>query len=208
MLTGWEYRFPDCKPVAHHLPVVFPERWVRLHSLPGSKRYPVSPAEYATVLERHNKVLGNLARPGEMVILLTTGWSETAEPIRRQRELSELDPRALPWRTVAMHQEPDKFPEPLFWHVFASKWRWSRGVFDPLIRLIANDVVSNVMMVAPDCRWLVHPYDGGMDLIVESRVARDRLAERYPGWLAPEWLAAGDARDVGLDLRGPRKLEM
>jgi hypothetical protein len=173
MLTDWEEWFPNCEPVAHHLSVVFPQRWVRFHSLPGSNRYPENPTEYATLLERHNRILSELARPDEVLVLLTTGWSETAVPIRLQHELLELDPRAEPWRTVAMHEQPDNFPE-----------------------LIAADLVRNVMIVAADCRWLAHPYDGGMDLIVESPVARNSLADRHPRWLAPEWLAAGDARDV------------
>src|SRR5262245_37658442 len=106
MLPDWNARFPNCEPVAHHLPAVFPERWVRFHSLPASKRYPETEAEYATVLARHNRILGELARHGEPVALLTTGWSDTAEPVRSERELVELDPLALPWRTDAMHQQP------------------------------------------------------------------------------------------------------
>lgn len=201
MLTNWNHWFPDCEPLAHHLVAVFPDRWVRFHNLPGSKRYPEHEAEYATVIERHNLVLGDLTRRGETVFLLTTGWSETVEPVRRQRELLDLDPLAQPWRTIAMHQQPDNFSEPMYWHVFASTWCWFPGMFDCLVRLIADDVLANVMIVAPDCQWLLHPYDGGMDVIVESRTARDSLADRHSKWLAPDWLAAGDARDVGLRLR-------
>jgi hypothetical protein len=201
MLTNWSLWFPDCEPVVHHLPVVFPARWVRFHSLPGSKRYPKSEAEYATVFERHNRVLGQLATPGESVALLTTEYSERAEPVRLQRELLELDPLALHWRTIAMHKQPDYGPDPNFWHVFASTRRWSPGVFDPLVRLIADDKLANVMIVALECRWLLHPYDGGMDVMVESKAARDSLANRFPEWLAPEWLAGAAARDVGLQLR-------
>src|SRR5262249_35192791 len=152
-----------------------------------------------------NRVLGELAHASDNVSLLTTGYSETSEPVRSEGELLKMDSLALPWRTVAMHQQADNYPEPFFWHVFVSKWRWFPGVFDPLIRLIADDVLRNVMIVALDCRWLLHPYDGGMDVMVESRAARDSLKERYLEWLAPEWLAAGDARDVGLRLHNLRK---
>jgi hypothetical protein len=205
MLTDWERWFPGCEPLAHHLTVVFPARWVRFHSLPESKRYPEEPAEYATVLERHNRVLGLLAARGETVALLTTGWSDTTEPVRCQPELVELDPQARPWRTVAMHRQPDNaFMEPTFWHVFASARQWTPGVFDPLVRLVAQEVLENLIVAALDCRWLFAPYDGGMDVLVESRAARDGLANRHPQWLAPEWLSAGDARDVGLDIYGSR----
>ena len=190
MLSDWDRWFPDCEPVAHHLPITFPGRWVRFHSLPGSKRYPEDEAEYGTVLERHNRVLGELACAGEPVALLTTGYSETADPAPRQQELLELDPHARYWRTIAMHEQPDNFPEPSFWHVFMSGWYWWPGVFDAIVRLVAADVLANVMIVALDGRWLLHPYDGGMDVIVESRGVRDALAERYPEWLGPEWRAS------------------
>ncbi|HEX7181334.1 MAG TPA: hypothetical protein VF756_05785 [Thermoanaerobaculia bacterium] len=184
MLTDWQRWFPDCEPVAHHLRVAFPDRWTRFHSLPGSKRYPEDEAEYATVLERFNRILGELARPGQGVILLSTSYSESPEPVDLQPELQALDPGAVLWRTVAMHDVEDDFAAPFYWHVFASGREWRPGVFDPLVRLVADDVVANVMIVSPDCRWLLHPYDGGMDVIAESPEARDRLKASYSEWLS------------------------
>lgn len=118
------------------------------------------------------------------MVLLTTGYSETPDPVRSYEELAKFDPLAVPWRTVAMHETEDNFPEPSFWHVFVSEWVWKPGVFDSLVRLVANDVIANAMLVALDCRWLLHPYDGGMDVILESSAARDRLKGRYPEWLS------------------------
>jgi hypothetical protein len=184
MLTNWHRSFPDCEPVAHQLRVAFRERWVRFHSLPESKRYPENAAEYATILERHNRILGELVQNGQAVALLTTGYSDTPEPIRTYAALVKLDPQALPWRTVAMHEVDEDFGNPSYWHIFVSQQTWKPGNFDALVRLIADDVLANVMMVALDCRWLVHPYDGGMDVILESRTARDKLSATYPQWLS------------------------
>lgn len=184
MLAEWQRRFPDCQPVAPQLRVKFPARWVRFHSLPGSKRYPENEAEYATVLERHNRILGELADDEEKVALLTTGYSATAEPVRYYSELKTLDPDAVPWKTLAMHATEDNVSEPTYWHVFVSEWSWKPGVFNRLIRLVADDVLANVMIVALDCRWLLHPYDGGMDVILESGTARDSFKRHYPEWLS------------------------
>jgi hypothetical protein len=136
------------------------------------------------VLERHNIILGELAVRGQEVVLLSTGYSELPEPVRSKPELEALDPGALPWRTVAMHQLEADFANPSFWHVFATKREWRPGAFDPFVRLIADDVLANIMIVAPDCRWLLHPYDGGMDVIVESSPVRDRLKVAFSGWLS------------------------
>jgi hypothetical protein len=198
VLDDWNRLFPNCEPVAHHLPLALPERWVRFHSLPGQKRYPENEAEYSMVLERHNRIMGQLARIEEKIALLTTGWSETEEPIRSQPELWKLDPHTLPWRTIAMHKQPDNLPEPTFWHVFLSYFRWSPGVFDPLVRLVADDVVGNLMIVALDCRWLLHPYDGGMDVVMESHAAKETLKEQNLDWLAPECMTQHQTYESGL----------
>lgn len=83
-----------------------------------------------------------------------------------------------------MHKLDADFANPNFWHVFATKREWRPGALDPLVRLVSDQVVANIMIVAPDCRWLLHPYDGGMDVIVESPPIRDRLRVDYAGWLS------------------------
>jgi hypothetical protein len=184
MLGDWNTWYPGRGPLAHDLRLAFPDRWVRFHSLPGSKRYPDGAAEYSVVLERHNRILGELAHQEEGVVLLTTGYSRTPEPVRPQAELVELDLLASPWRTVAVHEQEGDFGNPNYWHVFGSQWRWSPGVFDPIVRLVADDMLANIMVVALDCRWLLHPYDGGMDVISESTRHRDEMKAKYQDWLS------------------------
>jgi hypothetical protein len=184
MLDQWQHQFRGMEPIAHRLRTAFPDRWVRFHSLPGSKRYPEGEDEYATVLDRHNRILADLLGPGRAVVLLTTGYSDTPATVSPPPELRQLDPQARLWRSVSLHEQ-DGFTEPSYWHVFASEWGWQLGLFDPVIRLVANDVIRNVMVVPLDCRWLLYPYDGGMDVILESPEARDRLRAAYRDWLSP-----------------------
>jgi hypothetical protein len=184
MLSSWRQRFPDVDPVAHRLRAAFPDRWVRFHSLPQSKRYPEDEAEYAVVLARHNHILGELTASGRKVVLLSTGYSDSPEPVRLQPELRALDPHALPWRSLPMHESEEGYADPTYWHLFASAWEWRPGLLDPIVRLVADDALANIMIVAPDCRWLLHPYDGGMDIIAESSTARDRLKSSYADWLS------------------------
>ena len=184
MRASWRRRFPGCEPVAHTMRRAFPNRWVRFHSLPGSQRYPDNEAEFATLLARHNLVLGSLTHAGETLALLTTGYSRTAEPVRDNDVLLAVDPDAVPWRTVAIHEHDTNFAERSFWHVFASRRPWFPGGFDPVVRLVAGGGLSNVMIVPLDCRWLLHPYDGGMDVILDTGAARDALAASFPEWLS------------------------
>jgi hypothetical protein len=46
--------------------------------------------------------------------------------------------------------EPDgDFAEPNYWHVFASEWVWRPGVLDSILRLVADDVVRDLMVLHP-----------------------------------------------------------
>ena len=185
MLANWQRSFPDCEPIQYELRQAFPDRWVRFHSLPESKRYPDDEDDYATLLARHNTVLASLTHAGEPLALLTAGYSATAEPTRNE-VWHALDPQASPWRTFAMHEYTDVFEEPNFWHVFASSHPWLPGGFDPIVRLVADETVANVMVVPLDCRWLLHPYDGGMDVILDSTATRDALKASFPEWLSDQ----------------------
>lgn len=183
MLDQWQARFPSCEPDQEQLRNTFTRRWVRFHSLPGSKRYPGDESEYATVLARHNLILGELATPGQRLTLLTTGYSSSPEPSRSESIWMELDPSAVPVRTFLMEEAEADF-DASYWHVYASERDWYPGKFDELIRLVADDIVANVMIVPADCRWLIHPYDGGMDVIAECEEARDDLKSRHTDWLS------------------------
>jgi hypothetical protein len=184
MLDNWQERFPNCEPISHRVRDAFRERWVRFHSLPESKRYPEDASEYQILFQRHSCILSELLGTERRVVLLTTGYSETPEPVRTYTQLDAFDSNATPWQTVALHVLERDFSNPNYWHVFASEWEWRAGLFDPLIRLVADDAVANVMIVHPTCRWLLHPYDGGMDVIAESPAERDRLRAAHEDWLS------------------------
>jgi len=184
MLNNWQEKFPHCEPVSHLLRTAFRDRWVRFHSLPESKRWPENEDEYEILLHRHNTILSELLGTERSVVLLTTGYSKTPQPIRMYPELDAIDPNATPWRTVALHALERDFSNPNYWHVFASEWEWRAELFNLLIRLVADDAVANVMIVHPGCRWLLHPYDGGMDVIAESPTVREQLRAAHTDWLS------------------------
>jgi hypothetical protein len=185
MLDNWDREFPNCPPLGFQLRAVIPNRWVRFHSLPESKRYPEGEPEYQILLERHNAILGELVGQAPRVVLVTTGYSETPGPVRRAAEVEVLDQNARLWRTVPMHTAaPDYFDAPTYWHLFASEWEWQPTLFDPLIRLVAADTVADVLIVKPECRWVLHPYDGGMDVIAETPAQRARLRSAHLDWLS------------------------
>ncbi|MFE0156557.1 hypothetical protein ACFWY5_56185 [Nonomuraea sp. NPDC059007] len=72
LTARWQARWPDCPPIGHELKRYYTSRWVRFHSLPGSKRYADTPAEYDILLDRHNTVLTELFDGQDALIVMVT----------------------------------------------------------------------------------------------------------------------------------------
>lgn len=66
----WQQRWAGLAAVGRPLRHAFPSRWVRFHSLPGSKRYAGSDYEYGVQLHRHNTVIGELNALGSRLPLV------------------------------------------------------------------------------------------------------------------------------------------
>lgn len=50
LTAAWEGRWSGIRPIGHELSYAQPGRWIRFHSLPESKRYADTEAEYAEIL--------------------------------------------------------------------------------------------------------------------------------------------------------------
>lgn len=78
-------------PLGYELPGAYSDQWVRFHSLPESRRYADSDAEYAEILRRHRTVLRELQGSADLTDLwviavdwgsddLAAGWSKGRLP--------------------------------------------------------------------------------------------------------------------------------
>jgi hypothetical protein len=128
------------------------------------------------VLARHNIVLGELVTE-PTVLVVTAGYSDAPQPQEscRSSEVLAVHPRAEYWTSARMDDEPG-FES--WMHLYVSRVSWSSGRLDPILRMVADDVVANVVVTAADLRWLYHPYDGGMDVMLSSMAERDALRDR------------------------------
>ncbi|WP_344657483.1 DUF3885 domain-containing protein [Catenulispora subtropica] len=180
--TVWRERFGDRAPVAHELPARFPERWVRFHSLPGSKRYATDAFERATVLHRHYLVLTELFA-GREVFILTSTFSGAPHPPPRTRFDVRINPGAVRWRSFLSSEGTD--PEFIaFTHVYAAYTPWRDGSLDRLLSAAAQWRTANVMIADGGLERLYHPYDGGADVLLADSVERNVLRDRHADWLS------------------------
>ena len=130
---------------------------------------------------RYNAVLTEvLGECGSAAIYLVTveyGSGDLAagtEPIR-----VGLHPGAAPWTHAVDPENPE-----VAYDLHVSRHDFTPGDLDDLLRYVADDRTSEVVVTDTSLRWLFHPYDGGMDVIAPSAAERERLAARFSTWLS------------------------
>ncbi|TWT61571.1 DUF3885 domain-containing protein [Rubinisphaera italica] len=177
----WRSEFPTCAAIPYLLRDAYPERWVRFHSLPESKRYAENETEYQIILHRHNAVLDQLATQDVPLLLASTEFGETTTPTRADSPLVALDPSArCDWTFKADPADSENY----YRYLFISEWKWKPGIFDPILRLVADWKIVDTMIVCPTANWICHPYNGGADFILPNRQSRDQLKARFADWLS------------------------
>lgn len=186
LATLWNARWPGVEPIAHGLPWRS-DRWVRFHSLPGSKRYADDEGEYEELLRRHRVVLEELAvsqgTPDREVLVVTCSWSRTPVPVPRAAPTSATLPDARYWMSV-LSSEPFEDDEGVWTHLYFAFVDRGASHIERLLRLVADDVTADVLIGDPSLRWLYHPYDGGADVYPATVEHRDELRDRHSDWLS------------------------
>ncbi|MFB7620280.1 hypothetical protein [Kitasatospora sp. NPDC056181] len=182
---AWNRSWPECPPEARRLRHRFPEGWVRFHALPEGKRYATSDAEHAEILRRHHVLLEDLlggvtVGGGGGLVAITCSWSATSCPTSRDSAVAVTTPGAVHWRSDDLATEPG-FQS--WQHHYVSATDLHDPALDQLLLCAADDMTAGVILTEAACAWVVHPYDGGVDIFTESSKACDQLADRHAEWL-------------------------
>src|SRR5688572_11809110 len=110
-----------------------PLRWLRIHSLPGSKRYATNELEYQALLARHNEVASEvLGASGLCHIFLRFHDDKSAE--RLKREYSGIPLSQAPELRYA---EPDDLD--IDFGFLEAEITWAPRQYDQLLRDVADD---------------------------------------------------------------------
>lgn len=177
----WRRAFGDVVPVGFLCRAGLPSRWLRIHSLPGSKRYPDHEAEYQELLRRHNHVATTLLGEGEECLLfVATLGQQPGSP--SEPEVPSLDAAAFFRVPELLVPETAEDPEV---EVAVTIVSWHANRFDPLITAVADGRAGPVLFANCDRRAAYAPYDGGADLFLDSpeRVAQMKIT--WTNWSSP-----------------------
>jgi hypothetical protein len=175
----WRRNYGEAPLVGHVLRARFPRRWLRIHSLPGSKRYAETEAEHREILRRQHRVLDDLIGQGGRCELVFGDYDDEERlPEAVRAALRSLGP--APLGVLSAEESGLEVDVPLR----KASISWRHPALDVILLAVADDVLETPLLVSTERRCVVAPYDGGVDLIVESEELRDELKARYASWLS------------------------
>jgi len=179
MRSQW-FQHPFCEafPMAHFMRQAFPELWLRIHSLPESKRYPEDDTERLIVFDRYSRfgsaLLGESA-PCLIVQSRFVGFPRSSEI------LPELDWMPI-HRVGDENQDEDEVED--VWDSWVAHTIWKPSTFRTLLLEIADNRESNIAFLSETTDCVFTPYDGGADGFSFDTSLLHRLSGEFAPWLS------------------------
>lgn len=183
----WESKYPEAFPIGHEFKSIYDKRWFRIHSLPESKRYADSEKEYQIIFDRQNQVIKDVLGEEEIILLFGLYTNDIMnENYQKIKEFSEFEKV----ETIELHKlRPEENEEMLHLDIFIKTTNWESNKRNKILKAIANDEIR-MMLISEKKNRIINPYDGGLDIILESEEVRNSFKEKYNKWLSnhPEGL--------------------
>ncbi|HWK07621.1 MAG TPA: hypothetical protein VNS58_28515 [Puia sp.] len=183
----WESAYPETIPIFHYLKHDYPDRWFRIHSLPGSKRYVETQDEWNILLDRQNTIISDLLGE-ELNVIMVTGDSKQEglielHPISavdsiKSFSFKELDPFDLYDLNPGFYEKGQIYT-PIF-----TEQAWNTDKFKQILKDIAEEQLE-AFFISIDNNCIFAPYDGGMDIILKDTLIRNQYKTKYSSWLSP-----------------------
>lgn len=158
--TEWLHFRPGAVPLGWMLRQSEAEPWLRLHALPGSKRYAENARERHLILGRAN--------------WLATLLLGTNEPCWQVAIVSEDR------SNIGCCYEKE---EDFSWHLRATAMIWRANEQNGQLAAIADDT-SRMLWMNRKTGRIFAPYDGGFDLFPMDSAEVDLIASRRKSWLS------------------------
>jgi len=174
--------FGTLPAVGHILRSATSDRWLRLHSLPNSKRYAETDAEYDELLRRHNELALELLGSDTRAVLFLHAWGTAADFPGTFSDFGWATQLDLDGSSPTVYPSPDADDPDLV--VAGFSILWSPHSWDSLLRDIADDHLPSVVVLNPATGEAYAPYDGGADLFLANSERVAALSNRWGSWLS------------------------
>lgn len=183
----WSDRYPEATWLPHLFRRVYSDRWFRIHSLPDSKRYAQTDAEWTTLLDRQNTLLTDLLGLGAEVVIVSGEYHFEGVDMPDYHAVSNALISlsfTLTKQRVDLHQlEPSNYEPGAFYQSIFSEQTWQPHKFDELLQEIAEDQ-TRAFFISWGNACIVAPYDGGVDILLKDNATRNYYRKKYRAWLS------------------------
>jgi hypothetical protein len=184
----WKRHFGNVAPIGHVLRSVVPERWLRIHSLPQSKRYPTEASEEIELLRRHNEAATDVLGAGSNALLFVhfhVNREEFARELSKFDWSTDLGCPCTDLRAFVVDDSDDDYVQPV---VSCNEIEWIPGGWNKLLLDVAHWRIASVVLMNPGTGEVYAPYEGGADFFFRSP---ERVTEKAVQW--QPWLSSHDA---------------
>ncbi len=166
----WRSFYAGKSPIAYLLREQIPDKWLRIHSLPESKRYAEDETESCEILRRYNCVASDVLGENAACVIFLSGWEVHEYP-----DLFNQFERQFFYRFRT---------EELRFTMFAAQTQWQSHQFDEILHRVANWEIASLPWMNAQTGEIFAPYDGGADLFLSSTERRNAMRARYSDWLS------------------------
>ncbi len=181
-IKHWQTRYPEALPINYELKYIYPDRWFRIHSLPESKRYAENESEYQFILDRQNTLINDLIGDNTEIIISFGLYTDDISN-DNYKELTDFG-EFVKVQTIDLKKErPESNEDELIFNVYVKIEKWKTNSKNEILKAIADDEIR-AMFICPSSDCIIAPYDGGVDIIVNSAEKRDELKQKYKDWLS------------------------
>ena len=183
----WNNKFEGKFPIDFQFKHDLYKRWFRIHYLPESKRYPESVMEYQTVQNRQTIILKDLiGESSEIELLIGMYSSNTNAELEIKTDLGIFKN----FMSIDLYQNQDK----ISYGPYDQGDRYETYLMSTKLKI--NELLTTLRQIADgayDYRFsiidlkkgrIVIPYDGGVDIIMESEKQKETVKSTYSDWLS------------------------
>lgn len=167
-------------PLAWHVRVAHPSRWLRLYALPGGKSPPETEGEFAEITRRFELLV--LALGGnfhENVCLLSPVLQDAVSDGRYgPQKLLGAEFACVLQNCCPSGEDAESFD------IYAAQAQLSEPKVWQILRFIQQDQIMQSIVLLENGN-LIAPYDGGFDIFVKEPQELAAFGSRFSEWLSP-----------------------
>jgi hypothetical protein len=189
MQLFWQAHYPLCPPINYLFKIFYTDRWLRIHSLPDSKRYAETKEEWGILFDTQNAILDDIFGEGELVYLFVGVFSSGTLNIV---DSSDIDDKCLSkfqftaLDIIDLHNlTGEYYDEDIFYTPYFTTLQYKSNGYNDVLKTVANDEIR-VFFLNAETNTIFAPYDGGVDIIYPDTTTRDFYKTKYSHYTQQE----------------------